>query len=109
MNLMAVQREQRQRLAEANERLAQYTSTLEQVTISRERNRLARELHDVLAHTLSGVAVELEGLRAMLRIDPERANTLLSHSLQATLEGLTEPSQPFLPSAQDWSACEKVA
>jgi signal transduction histidine kinase len=90
VNLMKVQREQRQRLTEANERLAQHASTLEQLTISRERNRLARELHDVLAHTLSGVAVELEGLRAMLRIDPERANTLLSHSLQAIREGLTE-------------------
>lgn len=90
VKLMAVQREQRQRLAEANARLVQYTATLEQLTISRERNRLARELHDVLAHTLSGVAVELEGLRAMLRLDPERANTLLSHSLQAIRAGLTE-------------------
>jgi signal transduction histidine kinase len=82
-NLMKVQREQRQRLA-------QYASTLEQLTISRERNRLARELHDVLAHTLSGVAVELEGLRTMLRLDPERAQALLSHSLTAIREGLTE-------------------
>ncbi|HEX9869615.1 MAG TPA: histidine kinase, partial [Candidatus Tectomicrobia bacterium] len=90
VNLMNIQREQRQRLTEANARLAQYASTLEQLTISRERNRLARELHDVLAHTLSGVAVELEGLRAMLRPDPERANALLNHSLQAIREGLTE-------------------
>jgi len=90
VKLMNGQREQRQRLSEANARLAQYASTLEQLTISRERNRLARELHDVLAHTLSGVAVELEGLRAMLRRDPERANVLLSHSLQAIREGLAE-------------------
>lgn len=90
VKLMNVQREQRQRLTEANERLAQYAFTLEQLTISRERNRLARELHDVLAHTLSGVAIELEGLRAMLRRDPERANALLNHSLQAIREGLTE-------------------
>src|SRR5262249_52969995 len=69
VQLMSVQREQRQRLSEANARLAQYASTLEQLTISRERNRMARELHDVLAHTLSGVAVELEGVRAMLRLD----------------------------------------
>ena len=69
VNLMKVQREQRQRLTKANERLALYASTLEQLTISRERNRLARELHDVLAHTLSGVAVELEGARSMLRLD----------------------------------------
>jgi signal transduction histidine kinase len=90
VKLMTVQRQQRQQLTEANERLAQYASTLEQLTISRERNRLARELHDVLAHTLSGVAIELEGLRTMLRVDPERANGLLSHALQAIRAGLTE-------------------
>ncbi len=90
VQLMNVQREQRQRLSEANTRLALYASTLEQLTISRERNRMARELHDVLAHTLSGVAVELEGLRAMLRLDVERANALLSHALQAVREGLSE-------------------
>jgi len=88
--LVRVQREQRKHLTEANERLAQHAATLEQLTISRERNRLARELHDVLAHTLSGVAVELEGLRATLRRDPEQANALLNHSLQAIREGLTE-------------------
>jgi signal transduction histidine kinase len=90
LNMMAVQRDQRQRLTQANKRLAQYASTLEQLTISRERNRLAREMHDVLAHTLSGVAVELEGVRAMLRRDPEQSEVLVSHSLQAVREGLTE-------------------
>ena len=90
VSLVKVQREQRQSLTQANQRLAQYASTVEQLTISRERNRLARELHDVLAHTLSGVAVELEGLRAMLGRDPERSKELLNNSLQAVREGLTE-------------------
>jgi signal transduction histidine kinase len=90
VRLMNVQREQRQRLSEANARLALYASTLEQLTISRERNRMARELHDVLAHTLSGVAVELEGLRAMLHLDLERANVLLNHALHAIRDGLSE-------------------
>lgn len=89
-SLVRVQREQRQRLTEANERLAQHAATLEQLTLSRERNRLARELHDVLAHTLSGVAVELEGLRATMQRDSEQATALLNHSLQAIREGLTE-------------------
>jgi signal transduction histidine kinase len=88
--MMTVQREQRQHLTKANERLAQSAFALEQLTISRERIRMARELHDLLAHTLSGVAVEMEGARAMLRLDPERANSLLNHSLQAVREGLTE-------------------
>jgi len=89
-NLVKIQREQRQSLTYANKRLAQHASTVEQLAISRERNRLARELHDVLAHTLSGVAVELEGLRAMLGQDTDQAGVLLNHSLQATREGLTE-------------------
>lgn len=89
-SLVKVQREQRRRLMEANERLAQHASTVEQLTISQERNRLARELHDVLAHTLSGVAVELEGLRATMQRDSEQATALLNHSLQAIREGLTE-------------------
>lgn len=89
-SLVRVQREQRRRLTEANERLAQHASTVEQLTISQERNRMARELHDVLAHTLSGVAVELEGLRATMQRDPEQSTALLNHSLQAIREGLTE-------------------
>jgi len=87
---MKVQRAQRSDLSAANARLAQYAAALEQLTVSRERNRLARELHDVLAHTLSGVAVELEAVRALWSTDPERAQDMLGHSLQATREGLTE-------------------
>lgn len=89
-NLMKMQREQRLRLTEANDRLAYYAATMEQLTTSRERNRMARELHDVMAHTMSGIAVELEGVRAMLKVDPEQAGELLSHSLLAIREGLTE-------------------
>jgi signal transduction histidine kinase len=90
VRMMSIQRGQWRQLAEANARLAQYASTVERLAISQERNRLARELHDVLAHTLSGVAVELEGLRAMMHRDPEQARALLEHSLQAIREGLTE-------------------
>jgi signal transduction histidine kinase len=90
VRLMHVQRAQRELLSAANDRLAAHAATLEQLTITRERVRLAREVHDVLAHTLSGVAVELEGLRAMLPRDPERANGLLAHALQAVRDGLSE-------------------
>jgi signal transduction histidine kinase len=34
-----------------------------------ERQRLAREMHDVLAHSLSGLAVHLEGARLLLAAD----------------------------------------
>jgi signal transduction histidine kinase len=89
-NLMTVQRAQHYGLVEANQRLAQYASTVEQLTISRERNRMARELHDVLAHTMSGVAVELEGVRATMRVDISQAETLLGQALRAVRDGLNE-------------------
>jgi signal transduction histidine kinase len=88
--LMMAQRQQRQALAQANAQLTHYATTLEQLSTSRERNRLARELHDTLAHTLSGVTVQLEAVRASLDSDPATAQTLLDQSLTTTRTGLTE-------------------
>jgi signal transduction histidine kinase len=90
VKLMKTQRGLRAELSEANNRLARYAGTLETLTLSRERNRLARELHDVLAHTLSGVAVELEAVKALWNSNPAQAAEMLGHSLQATRAGLTE-------------------
>ena len=90
VSMMDGQRTQRRQLELANARLSQYATTLEQLTLSRERNRLARELHDVLAHTLSGVAVELEAVRALWDAEPDRAKAMLGNSLASTREGLTE-------------------
>jgi signal transduction histidine kinase len=90
VRLIKVQRDQWQRLSEANRKLAQHAATLEQLATSQERNRMARELHDVLAHTLSGVAVQLEGLRVTMDRDPARAAVLLNDSLHAIREGLSE-------------------
>ncbi|MFZ2470669.1 MAG: sensor histidine kinase [Methanothrix sp.] len=88
--LMKVQHEQRKQLTEANDKLVRYAATMEQLTISRERNRMARELHDLIAHTMSGVAVELEGVKAMSKVKPQQADELLDHSLLAIRQGLTE-------------------
>jgi signal transduction histidine kinase len=55
-----------------------------------ERSRIAREIHDVLAHTLSSLAVQLEGTRLLLEQRPgdpaavvavERAHRLASEGL----------------------------
>jgi signal transduction histidine kinase len=88
--LVKAQRKQRQELAQANTRLTHYATTLEQLSISRERNRLARELHDTLAHTLSGVTVQLEAVDALWETDPAAAHILLDQSLVTTRTGLTE-------------------
>lgn len=56
-------------LADANQQLAAQASIREQLAASRERIQLSRELHDTLAHSLAGLAVQLEAVNAI--VDPE--------------------------------------
>jgi signal transduction histidine kinase len=88
--LMSRLRAQQQSLEDANNRLTQYASTLEQLATSRERNRLALELHDTLAHTLSGLSVQLETAKAYWDVDKPMAHSILEKSLKATHQGLEE-------------------
>ncbi|MBC8496280.1 MAG: sensor histidine kinase, partial [Chloroflexi bacterium] len=52
--------------------------------------RLARELHDTLAHTLSGLAVNLEAIKIILGGDQHEVRGMLDHALHNTRYGLTE-------------------
>lgn len=88
--MMAAQRGQRQELRRTHQQLLGYTLTLEQLTTSRERNRLARELHDTLAHTLSGLAVQLEAIKALWKKDESAAKNKLDDAILATRSGLNE-------------------
>ncbi|MBN2387538.1 MAG: sensor histidine kinase [Anaerolineales bacterium] len=81
---------QQRSLQEANARLTHYASTLESLTASRERNRLAHELHDTLAHSLTGISVQLETTRAYWDVDRDKARELLNQSLAATRHGIDE-------------------
>jgi len=81
---------QQRALHESNKQLAHYASTLEQLSTSRERNRIARELHDVLAHTLSGLSVQLESVKAYWDVDPKASLTMVERSLEVTRRGLEE-------------------
>jgi len=88
--LIETQDAQKRQLIKANLKLGKYANTLEELATSRERNRLARELHDTLAHTLTGVAVNLEATK--LLIDPQQTELLsmLDDSLTNVRTGLTE-------------------
>jgi signal transduction histidine kinase len=88
--LMRGQRAQRAALAQANAQLARLAATAEQLAVARERNRLARELHDTLAHSLSAVAVQLEGARAQWDENPVAARDLQTKALATTRQGLVE-------------------
>lgn len=88
--LIATQREQQRKLVEANIKLNEHANTLEQLTLSRERNRLARDLHDTLAHTLSGLTVNLEAIKILLGVDHPQVVTRLDHALDKTRTGLRD-------------------
>lgn len=90
VRLMAVQRAQRLALEGANRRLARFAATVEQLTETRERNRLARELHDTLAHSLSAMAVQLEGAAAQWDQDPQAARIMQARALATARQGLAE-------------------
>ena len=63
-------RASRQGLQQAQETVAELEATREahaQAVQLRERARLAREMHDVLAHSLSALTVQLEGARLLAR------------------------------------------
>ncbi len=74
----------------ANRRLAQRAATIEQLAESRERNRLARELHDTLAHSLTGVSVQLQALATLMQHDPEAAEAQLKETQATVRSGIKE-------------------
>jgi signal transduction histidine kinase len=57
-----------------------------------ERQRLAREMHDVLAHSLSGLVVQLEGARLLALSDPAdgRLAATIDRAHQLAKSGLEE-------------------
>jgi signal transduction histidine kinase len=89
-HLMSNQRAQKAELQSANMQLIKQAEALEHLTVTRERNRLARELHDTLAHTLSGMAVNLEAIKTVVPAEERDVQDMLDHSLLAARKGLTD-------------------
>lgn len=90
MMLAEAQRRKQRELAEANVKLAEQAVLMEQLATSRERNRLARELHDTLAHSLSGTAVQLQAVGTLMQVDVAAASAELRSAQSQIKAGLTE-------------------
>jgi signal transduction histidine kinase len=55
-----------------------------------ERARIAREIHDVLAHSLGALGIQIQAARSVLRKDADQADELLAAAQQMAAEGLVE-------------------
>jgi signal transduction histidine kinase len=87
------------RMRESNERAEVLLAELEQTRAAQtqaaalgERQRLAREMHDVLAHSLSGLVLNLEGARMLAErdgADPQIADAI-ERALRLAKAGLEE-------------------
>ncbi len=63
---------------------------LAQEAVVAERTRIARELHDVVAHSLSVIAIQADAAESALDKDPGRAREPLAAVKQTAREALTE-------------------
>lgn len=81
--LMEVQ-DDRVRLAEHDARL------MRERALAQERGRIARELHDVVAHAMSVVALQIGGARLTMTRDPARADDALGRAEASTREAMSE-------------------
>jgi signal transduction histidine kinase len=79
----------RQRAAQARRALAE-SGDLARQAVSEERTRIARELHDVVAHSVSIIAVQAGAAEELLELDPEQARTHIASVRHTAREALTE-------------------
>jgi signal transduction histidine kinase len=85
----------RDRAEELVEELRESRAAAAQSAAMAERGRVARDMHDVLAHSLSALALQLEGTRLLAQgrgADPEVVAGL-EHAHRLAASGLTEARQ----------------
>jgi signal transduction histidine kinase len=87
--VLRVQAEQARQLLAQHERLQ---AEQRRADVLEERTRIAREIHDVLAHSLGALGIQLQTVRALFTVhnDPGRALEALSAAQRMASEGLTE-------------------
>ena len=96
--LLRREREQRLEVAQLLAELEASRETEKEAAALAERARLAREMHDVLAHTLSGLALQLQGAKALARslaprVDTEELVEAVDHAHGLARDGLAEARQ----------------
>ena len=78
------------KLAEVNVKQQDYAARVEGMAKTEERTRMARDLHDILAHTLTSMIVQIGARERMIPIDPETVAAELAKVRDAARVGLNE-------------------
>ena len=65
------------RLADYNDLLAREQELVRREAVRDERDRIARELHDIIAHSLSAMVVQVAAAQDLVRRDPDGAAVIL--------------------------------
>jgi signal transduction histidine kinase len=90
MTLLVREEQARTDLGHAHEQLQQYAVQAERLAATQERNRVARDIHDGLGHALTVVQMQVKAARAVLEVDPARADAVLAKAQQQAEEALAE-------------------
>lgn len=68
----------------------EYQRTQEQLIVEQERNQIARDMHDVIAHSLAVVVAQADGGRYLMKLDPQKAEPVLSTISETAREALAD-------------------
>lgn len=91
----ASRRQYQERAAQAEQLLAERTradTERDRAAALAERNRIGREVHDVLAHSLGALSVQLDAADALLETggDAAKARELVQQARRSAIDGLAE-------------------
>lgn len=78
------------RLAEHNALLAREQELVRREAMRDERDRIARDLHDVIAHSLSAMVVQVAAAQDLVRRDPARAEEVLARVAETGRRAISE-------------------
>jgi signal transduction histidine kinase len=78
------------RLGEQAELLERQSEQLRDQAVRDERDRIARELHDVIAHSVSAMVVQIAAAQDLIRSNPRRAREMLEAAAGSGREALAE-------------------
>ncbi len=81
------------RLAAHGELLREQQELVKREAVREERDRIARDLHDVIAHSVSAMVLQVAAAEDLVRTDPDRAEELLQQVAGTGRRTLAETGQ----------------